>query len=84
MEKQDMQRIIEILAKAEADRKADKEEMEADRKAWREEMASMRDRWMNDNHSETLAFQEMEARQGEKRRPHWTGNLRRQSNERSP
>jgi hypothetical protein len=40
MEKQDMQRIIEMLAKMDADRKADKEEMKADIKAWREEIAA--------------------------------------------
>jgi hypothetical protein len=28
-------------------------------------MAAMRDRWMNDNHNETMACQEMEARQEE-------------------
>jgi undecaprenyl pyrophosphate synthase len=43
MEKQDMQRIIEMLAKAEADRKADKEKTEANRKTNKEEMkAAMR------------------------------------------
>jgi hypothetical protein len=36
---QDIQLIIEMLAKAAADRKADKAEMEANRKAWQEEMA---------------------------------------------
>jgi hypothetical protein len=37
----------------------------AETKAWREEMAAMRDKRVNDNHDETLACQEMEARQEE-------------------
>ena len=40
---------------------------QANMKAWREEMAAMRDKWVNDNDVETTAFQEMEARQDEKK-----------------
>jgi hypothetical protein len=67
-------------AKAEADRKADKEvirtsqeeaetlaRLDAETKARREEMAVMRNKWVNDNRDETLACQEMEARQEEKK-----------------
>jgi hypothetical protein len=38
----------------------------AETKARREEMAIMRNKWVNDNLDETLASQEMEARQEEK------------------
>jgi hypothetical protein len=49
----------ELLARLEAGR-------QANMKAWREEMAAMRDKRMNANHDETMACQEMEARQDEK------------------
>jgi hypothetical protein len=39
----------------------------AETKALREEMAIMRNKWVNNNRDETLACQEMEARQEEKK-----------------
>jgi hypothetical protein len=45
MERQDMQRIIEMLAKMDADRKTNQAKMDADRKAWREEMPPGEKRW---------------------------------------
>jgi hypothetical protein len=67
-------------AKAGADRKVWREQMDAETeanrretvviraetKARREEMAAMRDKRVNENHEETMACQEMEARQEEK------------------
>jgi hypothetical protein len=50
----------ELLARLESDR-------QASMRAWREEMAIMRNKWVNDNRDETLACQEMEARQEEKK-----------------
>jgi hypothetical protein len=73
MAKQDMQLIIEMLAKAETIRKTDKEEMlarmdanmkawkgnaDADMKTWREEICSMRFETTNTS-KETIACQEM-------------------------
>jgi hypothetical protein len=52
----------ELLAKMEADRKADQERMEAHRREIKEMM-----KIMNSNHNETLACQEMKARQEEMR-----------------
>jgi hypothetical protein len=80
----DMEKLFEHLtAKMDADRKADQEKAEADReerrvgqekllkemKAWREEMAAMRNKWVNDNHNETMACQEIEARPEEEKEP---------------
>jgi hypothetical protein len=75
MEKQEFQRIIEMLAKAEASRKTDKDEIKsnqaellaklsADRLAHRREIKEMM-KMINSNHNETLACQETEAHQEE-------------------
>jgi hypothetical protein len=79
-----MEKLFERLtAKMDADRKADQEKAEADRvegrvgqekllkemKAWREEMAAMRNKWVNNNHNETMACQEIEARPEEEKEP---------------
>jgi hypothetical protein len=83
MEKQDMQRIIEMLAKKDADRKAWQEEMAAMRKemdanqakadaewkAWRKRMDTSHKEIMAEikpgGDMETMAYQDMEARQEE-------------------
>ncbi|PNF26045.1 hypothetical protein B7P43_G06353 [Cryptotermes secundus] len=65
MESQQMMELLlkEIRAGQE---KADTRH-EANTKAWREEVATMRDEKTNANHNETLACQEMEARQDERK-----------------
>jgi hypothetical protein len=65
--KADKEEIKTNQEKAETRHKDFLARLDADSKAWRKEMAAMRNKWVNDNRDETLAYQEMEARQEEKK-----------------
>jgi hypothetical protein len=65
----DAQQWLELLLKEVRpgrENRINQAKMDANMKAWREEMAAMRNKCANDNHNETLACQEMEARPEEK------------------